>query len=333
MPSVPLEKYGMMARSAGTTFTQSQENIDAFWKFIFDRHMIWYKRFILKHEAPWTDDPIMQTFKFTNVYRELDRGTIYLLDNILGNKGLSEVEQVFNIIFYRMFNRIETYEAAGSQLLSNSIKNPGTLVWANRRVTWELLGERYEKDMPLWTDAHMVCAYEHFPGDNKFERFQYIFKEVVKALPDLFQTIKTAKSLGTIHKALTAIPGIGPFNAYEIEVDISYASWNNLSEDEWVNPGPGCQRGLKALFPGIKPNECTQMIHVLRQVQVEEFTRMKLPFFEIAYQGKELTLRNIEHCLCEYFKIHKAREGTGRPRNKFTVKALPGSKDFKRLKG
>ena len=333
MPSVPLEKYGMMARAAGTTFTQSQQDIDAFWKFIFDRHMIWYKRFKLNQQPPWTEDPHMSTFKFTNVYRELDRGTIYLLDNILGNEELTEVEQVFNIIFYRMFNRIETYEAAGAQQLVNSVKNPGSLVWVNRKSTWETLGTIYNNDKPLWTDAHMVCAYEHFPGDNKFERFQYIFKEVLKALPELFQTVKTAKSLGTIHKALIAIPGIGPFNAYEIEVDISYAKWNNLSEDEWVNPGPGCQRGLKNLFPGIKPNECTQMIHVLRQVQVEEFTRLKLPFAEIAYQGKELTLRNIEHCLCEYHKIWKVRNEKGRPRNKFTARAVTGSADFKRLRG
>ena len=331
MPSVPLEKYGMMARAKGSVFTVDQEQVDAFWKFIYDRHLIWYKRFVLKQEAPWTNDPVMLAFKFTNVYRELDRGTIYLLDNIL-DCG-SEMEQVFNIIFYRMFNRIETYNRVGRQTLFESKVNPGKMAWRNRKDTWETLGQAYAAGAPLWTDAHMVCAYEHFPGANKFERFQYIFKQVLGALPSLFETIKTAKSLGTIHKALTAIPGIGPFNAYEIEVDISYARWNNLSEDEWVNPGPGCQRGLKALFPGIKPNECTQVIHVLRQVQVEEFTRMKLPFAEIAYQEKELTLRNIEHCLCEYFKLYKARTGTGRPRNKFTPKAKQGSADFKRLKG
>lgn len=331
MPSVPLEKYGMMARSAGTTFTSDQKHIDDFWQFIFDRHMIWYKRFMLKQEAPWTTDPCMLEYKFTNVYRELDRGTLYLLDNILDHG--TEMEQVFNIIFYRLFNRIETYERVGFQTLFDSKKTPGTVVWGNRKETWDALGAVYAEGKPLWTDAHMVCAYEHFPGDNKLERFHYIFKEVVKAMPELFKVIKTAKSLGTIHKALCAIPGIGPFNAYEMEVDISYAGWNNLSEDEWVNPGPGCQRGLKSLFPGIKPNECTQMIHVLRQVQVEEFTRMKLPFFEIAYQGKELTLRNIEHCLCEVFKLFKAREGTGRPRNKFTAKAMLGTPEFERLKG
>ena len=331
MPNTPLSHYGLLARSAGTTFTCDQSNLDAFWKFIFARHLIWYKRFQLGQPAPWTDDPIMLEYKFTNVYRELDRGTIYLLDNIIGEG--SEVEQIFNIIFYRMFNRIETYEAVGRQRIVNSVKTPGKLIWANRKETWATLQERYEADQPLWTDAHMVCAYEHFPGDNKFERFQYIFKQVMAALPGLYDTVKKAKSLGTIHKALCAIPGIGPFNAYEIEVDISYADWNNHSEDEWVNPGPGCQRGLKFIFPGIKPNECTQIIHVLRQVQDEEFKRLNLPFMDIAYKKRDLTLRNIEHCCCEAFKYFKALHGLGRPRNKFKPKAVKGTKDFERLKG
>lgn len=332
MPSIPLQRYGLMARSAGTSFTCNQENLDAFWKFIFERHSIWFKRFKLEQEAPWTKDPVLQEYKFTNVYRELDRGTIFLLDNIINNE-LSEIEQVFNIIFYRMWNRVETYKRVGHQRLAPSRVHPGKLIWPNKQDTWGTLEQVYKSGDSLWTDAHMVCAYEHFPGDNKFERFQYIFKRVLAHLPEIFQVVKTSKSLKDIHNRLCEVPGIGPFNAYEIAVDISYCKWNNHSEDEWVNPGPGCQRGLKFIFPGIKPNECTQMIHVLRQVQEEEFTRLRLPFKEIAYEGKDLTLRNIEHCLCEAFKWFKAVNNTGRPRNKFTLRAKVGTSTFNRLKG
>ena len=52
-----------------------QERIDAFFEFIYDRQEIWHKRSYLKQPAPWTSDPILNTYKFCNVYRELDAGT------------------------------------------------------------------------------------------------------------------------------------------------------------------------------------------------------------------------------------------------------------------
>jgi len=310
----------------------NQKNLDLFWKFIFQRHMIWYKRFKLEQPAPWTDDPILKEYKFTNVYRELDRGTLFLIDNILG-KG-TPMEDVFNIIIYRMFNRISTYQLVGYQNIYARSGTPDNPVWSWKHYEcFDIWRCAMVKGQPLYTDAHMVCAYEHFPGKDKLERFEYIFKGVFKGLPALMNIIKKAKSLEVIHKALTKFPGIGPFLAYEIAVDISYAKWNNLSEDEWVNPGPGCQRGLKFIFEGLPTGDCDGMIRVLRFIQKREFKRLNLPFDSIAYLGRDLTLRNIEHCLCECFKYFKALNETGRPRNKFTAKAKPGSKTFNRLKG
>jgi hypothetical protein len=304
--------------------TADRKYLDKFWSFIYERHSIWYRRFILKQPAPWTDDQLLREYKFTNVYRELDRGTIYLLDNIRGHG--EPIDQVWNIIVYRMFNRISTYELLTFQSVSR---------WQKPRMFRAFFDElRGYQDAgnALYTDAHLVCAYASFPGKDKLERFEYIFQGVLQGMETLMKIINKAKSLETVHKALSAFPGVGPFLAYEMAVDISYCDWNNLGEDEWVNPGPGCQRGLKAIFPDITPKEYIWRIKELREIQNEEFDRLKLPFRDIAYQEKELTLRNIEHCLCEAFKLFKAMDGTGRPRNKFIQRA---EKDnwMKRLKG
>ncbi len=304
----------------------NQDELDNFWRFIHERHKIWYQRFVLGRPAPWTKDTILTEFKFTNVYRELDRGTAFLLDNIC-EKG-EPIDQVWNIIVYRMFNRISTYE----HLKWHSFER-----WSNPkffRKYFDALRAFGEQGNPLYTDAHMVCAYEHFPGKDKLERFEYIFQGVISQMDTLMRIINKAKSLETVHKALTRFPGIGPFLGYEMAVDISYCSWNNLGEDEWVNPGPGCQRGLKAIFPGVKSDkDCQWLIKVLRQIQKKEWLRLKLPFDGIAYQGKELTLRNVEHCLCEYFKYWKAKNGKGRPRNRFSPQTKTGTDNFQRLKG
>lgn len=318
----------LMDRLTESKVEVNQKYLDMYWSFIFDRHIVWYKRFILQQKAPWTKDPILLNYKFTNVYRELDKGTVFLLHNIV-NGPHSEMEEVFNIIVYRMFNRIDTYESTGFLEITGV---PTEYHW-DKQVSFNIWRNRQNAGLSLYTDAHMVCAYEHFPGADKLERFEYIFDGVFKGLPSLMNIIKKSKSLETIHKALMKFPGIGPFLAYEIAVDISYCEWNNHGEDEWANPGPGCQRGLKKIFPNLKTGDCTWMITVLRQAQKKEFKRLGLPFEDIAYKGRELTLRNIEHCLCEFSKMEKALTGTGRPRNRFKAKSLVGSAVFKELKG
>jgi hypothetical protein len=315
----------MLARGIET----DQEALGLFWKVIFTRQLIWYRRFVQHKPPPWTKDPIFLQFKFTNMYRELDRGTMYLLDRIVNN-GRTPVEQVFNIILYRMFNRIATYDHIGFQSIYT---HKGVITWPAFRSTFDKLRAYANAGHPLYTDAHMVCAYEHFPGKDKLERFEYIFDRVLHNMQRLVAKVESEQSLGPIHKFLTTIPGIGPFNAYEIAVDISYCSWNDLNEDEWVNPGPGCQRGLKRIFPNMKPRYCTQAIFDIRDWQEDEWDRLNLPFKSVAYKGRHLTLRNVEHSLCEFFKYAKALDGTGRPRMRFNPVSLPGSLDYIRLEG
>lgn len=307
---------------------ETNKYFDMYWQFIFERHLIWHKRFVQAQPSPWTKDWVLREFKFTNVYRELDRGTLFLLDHIINNDR-QPMEQVFNIIVYRMFNRIETWEETGFLRL----RRHGGLVDWDKETAFAKWRHMQKSGRALYTDAHMVCAYEHFPGKDKLERFEYIFEGITKGLPVLMKLIRHAQSLEPIWRALTKFPGIGPFLAYEIVVDISYCDWNALHENEWVNPGPGCQRGLRKMFPSIRPSECGAMIKALRDVQDKEFTRMGLNFSEIAYKGRPLTLRNIEHCCCEFFKYVKAIEGSGRPRNRFRPKAQKGNEDFSRLLG
>ena len=54
----------------------SNNMIQNFFEFIFNRQEIWHKRTVLRQEAPWSADEIFQTYKFCNVYRELDGGTL-----------------------------------------------------------------------------------------------------------------------------------------------------------------------------------------------------------------------------------------------------------------
>jgi len=60
-----------------------EQNLQQFWRFIAERHAIYKKKNIEKLPPPWTDDSILQEYKFTNVFRDLDPGTKYVIDKLI----------------------------------------------------------------------------------------------------------------------------------------------------------------------------------------------------------------------------------------------------------
>lgn len=61
------------------------EVYDLYWYFAYERQNIFWKKLDGK-KAPWTDDPILQEYKFCNSYRVNDRVSQYLLKNVIYNE-------------------------------------------------------------------------------------------------------------------------------------------------------------------------------------------------------------------------------------------------------
>ena len=53
-----------------------QEAFDAFWYWINERHQIYLRKQADPKGWPWTSDPILQEYRFCNVFRELDTVTM-----------------------------------------------------------------------------------------------------------------------------------------------------------------------------------------------------------------------------------------------------------------
>src|SRR5437867_2269407 len=53
------------------------EVFDTYWKFAFERQAIFFRR-ANAEPWPWTIDPILSDYKFTNVYRASDRISQFL---------------------------------------------------------------------------------------------------------------------------------------------------------------------------------------------------------------------------------------------------------------
>ena len=88
---------------------------DTYWRFAVERQEVFFRR-LRGSSPPWTDDPILARFKFTNAYRASDRVSQYLIRNVIYGGPQSPEEVVFRTLLFKLFNRIETWELLNSTL-------------------------------------------------------------------------------------------------------------------------------------------------------------------------------------------------------------------------
>src|SRR4051812_44983673 len=55
---------------------------DTYWKFAAERQEVFFRR-LAGGRGPWTSDPVLNEFKFTNAYRASDRVSQYLIRHVI----------------------------------------------------------------------------------------------------------------------------------------------------------------------------------------------------------------------------------------------------------
>jgi 5-hmdU DNA kinase-like protein len=300
------------------------ENLEGFWRFVTERQAIWHRRFVEKLSPPWTKDPILRDYKFTNVYRELDYGTIWYMKNVRkaaklslstklgsGHIKLPKLQRKMNLLWmtvlYRLVNRVETFEEVG--LLPYFQWDSGWRKWK------EKFEKRQRRGDQIFTNAHLTLP-THKVGQSKLEKYMEVLSDFRIHLLDLVLEIDNANTLEEVFNTLKTIECVGPFISYEICCDLMLANAIRFTENDWVNPGPGCKRGINLIWPRVHTvEEYQKKIEWLTFNQQHLFKKYHLTFYEY---GHPLTLRGIEHSLCEFQKYYKMQHRVGKQRMYFT---------------
>jgi hypothetical protein len=269
-----------------------------FWHWISERHRI----YLLRQSGaakPWTADPILQRYKFTNAFRQLDRGTQWLTQNFLGPfENASGGLIVGNVAWYRMFNWTGTGERLGWQVDWNTDKIKHTLTRA------------YYDGEQVFTNAHIIWSEEGIP---KIDAIVNYVANVWKDKDDIAYRAQIENTLEGTFNRLTRYKGIGGFIAYEIVSDLRHTRLLNGARDimTWANMGPGAKRGLQRLdMPCKNQKQGVESMQILLSRSQERPNALPVGF-------PELEMRDIEHSLCEFDKYCRVKFGEGEPRMKF----------------
>ncbi len=282
----------------------SENNIKLFWRYIAERHLI-YKKKISGMPQPWTADPILQNYKFTNVFRNLDPGTRYVIEKIIPKLQKPE-DIIFNIIIYRLYNKIQTMDALGLQHVAD----------LDIEQFQEKLRKQAKKEK-IFTSAFIVSGYSFIAGKDKIAKTCNILFDIWKQIPAITGKILEARDSQTTFETIKSLRGIGSFLAYQTSVDIGYWRRDIFNEDVFVVAGPGCKAGIDRLFTDRGNISYEDCIKYLCSVQEEGFKSIGIDMEQLFGERKRLNLMAMENCLCKISKYLKALNNEGRPRNKY----------------
>jgi hypothetical protein len=325
------------------------DNVERFAAFVNERHAVYMRKWWLERQAAYeaggaaspamsskmlaawnsgdpptrgwsldrlTNDPILREYRFTNVYRELDRVTVQLREMIrepyadhehlwwmyavarqfnwpptakaLFNAGVFPVQPGFKPS--NMTAVVEGLRVGGAKtetgaffVRAESNRNAPWYNWSKTRYLCEIVLGR------LWEDRDALQGVI----DGGFRQ---------STLREVWEFLQQPRYIG-----------YGPFVAGQFVTDLRWTRYLRDAPDinTWTAIGPGSRRGLNRLHGREVTAALSQERGLAEMVQLRE---------EIANRGLLASwvslpdLSDVQNCTCEYDKIERVRLGEGRPR-------------------
>ena len=199
---------------------------DSYWRFAAERLAVYMRR-LFDPTGPWTQDPVIRSYRFTNTYRVADRVSQYLIREVQYREDRSQApaEVFFRTMLFKIFNKIETWE-----LLERSL---GTLSWqaADLDAVSDVLDDAMHRGTTIYSAAYIMPAPRLGKVRKHANHLALLASMMEEGLP---ARIERARSLAEVYQQLMPWPGLGAFLAFQYTIDLNYSSLLDFSEDEFV---------------------------------------------------------------------------------------------------
>lgn len=267
------------------------EVFDAYWRFATERQAIFFRR-LRGDPPPWTDDPILGTYKFCNAYRASDRVSQFLIRDVIYQPGFTPDDTLLRIVLFRLFSRIETWrliEATHGPLRARAF-DPAAID--------ATLEAALRRGASIYTNAFILCAGAAYGYRRKHRNHLALVEAMMR--DGLLRQVAVARSLAELYHRLIEYPLIGPFMAYQLAIDINYSELVDFDENAFTMPGPGARRGIQKCFAHTGSLCLPDVIHWMVERQDGEFARLGLPFHSL--WGRPLHAIDCQNLFCEVDK-------------------------------
>ena len=263
---------------------------NTYWHFAAERQSVFFRR-VCGANPPWTSDPILLRFRFTNPYRATDRVSQFLIRKVQAEGPQHDEALFFRTILFKIFNRIDTWQLLESVL--GSITPERYDYTSYDRV----LSEAMARGQSIYSAAYIMpsgtigCSRKH---QAHLKLLELMIKDNLPA------RLSDCRSMQEAFELLRAYPMIGDFLAYQYVTDLNYSNLLDFSEMEFVKPGPGARSGIQKCFADRGPYSEADLIRWVAENQEEEFAKRGIDFQSL--WGRPLQLIDCQNLFCEVDK-------------------------------
>ncbi len=289
---------------------------DTYWRWIAERQAMYLRR-LWDPVGPWTTDPVLSSYRFTNVFRVSDRVSQRLVRDVQYGEARSQApdEVFYRTIVFKTWNREDVWDS-----IENAI---GPISWQAtppceiRRV----LDDMHSSGRRVYSAAYIMPA-PPFGHERKHANHCSLIERMMQdGLPAL---VAGTESLGDVYRLLLSYAGIGRFLAFQYAIDLNYSTLLSHPESDFVVAGPGAVDGISKCFSDVAGMTSEEVIMWMHDRQDLEFERLGIRFEGLF--GRRLQPIDLQNCLCEISKyarvVHPEHPGSaGRTRIKQAYEA------------
>lgn len=253
--------------------------------FVRERHNVYLKK-KAGEPWPWTKDPVLQTYRFCNVYRDLDKESELIQKNWLHAKP-AHPDSWFAMVVARLVNWWPSLAEVGYPL-----------PWDPHNFT-QVMDERREEGEKVFTGAYMIHADAHHGGSKA----AYLAEGVLTPMWNRREELRPRKgdTLDSFHKRLMTCRDMGSFMAGQVVGDAKHAPGSPLKRAEdfwsWATSGPGSMKGLNIVLGRDPKSAWTEATW---REAFQEFQVAVAPYLD---GMPPISGQDLQNCLCEYCKF------------------------------
>jgi hypothetical protein len=248
---------------------------------------------------PWTRNPILQRYKFCNVYRELDTVTIWIREH-WRDSHRSDPLLWFALAVARYINWPDTLAEIGYPVPFDADE------------VCKKLEARLAAKQQVFTGAYFINSIGPKIPSVIHDRLGKLWerRDVIT------DGLRKCRELAEVYEVLRAEFGFGTFMAGQVIADLKYVSrWQKAPDwHTWAVSGPGSRRGLNRVA-GNPVNAPWREAEEAEWHWALTGILTSLNKFTLDNNMPTIHAQDLQGCLCEFDKYERVRLGEGKPRS------------------
>lgn len=265
---------------------------EIYWQFAAERLAMFYRR-RRDRVGPWTTDPILRAYRFTNVFRVTDRVSQYLISEVQYRVDRSQEpsEIFFRTVLFKIFNKIETWEA---------------LEYAHGSLSWQTvdlgtvdrtLSRLQAGGQSIYSAAYIMPTPPFGLARKHSNHLALIARMMADRVAD---RLRQAPDLRAVYERILGYPGLGRFLAFQYAIDLNYSTLLDFDEADFVVAGPGALDGISKCFSSTSGRSPEEVIRWVTDRQEIEFIQRDINFNGLF--GRRLQPIDCQNLFCEISK-------------------------------